>query len=104
MIEDVAIWYDKEESLQDIPEDELRHLALLVKVRIIEALKIEGLTRVKFPGPSMMRIRSAIMDAKKSKPILDTGTNVVRYACAFSAARRLTLGTHSFVGRAGIEK
>ncbi len=50
-----------------------------------------------------MRIRSAITDAKKSKLILDAVTNIVPYARAFSVAKRLILGTHSFVGRPGIE-
>ena len=103
MIDDVAIWYSEEESLRNIPEDELKHLALFLKVRIIEALKNEGLTRVKEPGPGLMRIRSAITDAKQSKPLLDAVTTVIPQARIISAAKRLTFGTHSFVGRAGIE-
>jgi len=41
-------------------------LAVVLKVRIIEALKHEGMTRVKEPGSGVMRIRSAITDAKQS--------------------------------------
>jgi len=103
MIDDVAIWYSEEDSLRDIPEEELKHLALLLKVRIIEALKNEGLTRVKKPGLGVMRIRSAITDAKQSKPLLDAVTTVIPQARIISAAKRLTFGTNSFVGRGGVE-
>jgi Protein of unknown function (DUF3313) len=103
MIDDVAIWYSEEESLRDLPEDDLKQLSLLLKVRVIEALKNEGLSRVKEPGPGAMRIRAAITDAKKSKPILDTVTTVLPQSRVVSAAKRLAFGTHSFVGRAGIE-
>ncbi len=103
MIDNVAIWYSEEESLRDLPEEELKQLSLLLKVRVIEALKNEGLTRVKEPGPGVMRIRAAITDAKKSKPILDAATTVIPQARIVSSARRLAFGTHSFVGRAGIE-
>ena len=103
MIDDVAIWYSEEESLRDLPEEELKQLSLLLKVRVIEALKNEGMTRVKEPGPGVMRIRAAITDAKKSKPVLDTVTTVLPHSRFVSTAKRLTFGTHSFVGRAGIE-
>lgn len=103
MIENVAIWYSEEESLRELPEQDLKQLALLLKVRIIEALKNQGLTRVQQPGSGVMRIRAAITDAKKSRPILDTATTFIPQAQIVSAAKRLTLGTHSFVGRAGIE-
>ncbi len=103
MIDDVAIWYGEEESLRDISKEDLKHLSLLLKVRIIEALKNELLTRVKEPGPGVMRIRSAITDVKKSRPILDVATTILPQARIVSSAKRLTFGTHSFVGRAGIE-
>lgn len=103
MIDDVAIWYSQEESLRDLPAEELKQLALLLKVRVIEALKNEGLTRVKEPGPGVMRIRAAITDAKKSRPVLDVVTTVLPQPRVVSSAKRLAFGTHSFVGRAGIE-
>lgn len=103
MIDDVAIWYSEEESLRDLPEEDLKQLALLLKVRVIEALKNEGLSRVKEPGPGVMRIRAAITDAKKSKPVLDTVTTVLPHSRVVSTTKRLAFGTHSFVGRAGIE-
>ena len=103
MIDDVAIWYSEEESLRDIPEEDLKQLALLLKVRVIEALKNERFTRVKEPGPGVMRIRAAITDAKKSKPVLDIVTTVVPKSRVVSSVKRLAFGTHSFVGRAGIE-
>lgn len=103
MIDNVAIWYSEEESLRDLPEEELKQLSLLLKVRVIEALKNEGLTRVKEPGPGVMRIRAAITDAKKSRPVLDTLTTVLPHSRVVSTTKRLTFGTHSFVGRAGIE-
>ena len=103
MIDDVAIWYSKEESLREVSDEDLKQLALLLKVRIIEALKNEGLTRVKEPGSGVMRIRTAITDAKPSKPVLDIVTTVVPKSRIVSSVKRLAFGTHSFVGRAGIE-
>jgi len=103
MIDPVKIWDMGNESLKDVPQRDRDRLALMLKVRVIEALKNEGLSRVKEPGPGVMRIRSAITEAQQSKPILDSITTVIPHAQLLSGAKRLTFGTNSFVGSASVE-
>lgn len=55
------------------------------------------------PGPGVLRIRAAITEAKGSKIVLDTLSNVMPPMIALSAAQRLAVGTNLAVGRAGVE-
>ena len=103
MIDPVKIWDMGNESLKEVPKKDRDRLALILKVRVIEALKNEGLSRVKKPGPGVMRIRSAITEAEESKPVLDSLTTVVPQARLLSGAKNLAFGTNSFVGSASVE-
>ncbi|MEC4674927.1 MAG: DUF3313 domain-containing protein [Nitrospirota bacterium] len=103
MIDPVKIWYTDDNSLKDVPWEDLHRLALLLQVKIIQALKAEGYTRVQNPGPHVMWVRAALTEAQESNVALDLLTTVVPQARIISGARRLAFGTHSFVGKAGIE-
>ena len=103
MIDPVKIWDMGNESLKDVPLKDRERLALMLKVRVIEALKNERFSRVKEPGPGVMRIRSAITEAQQSKPFLDSITTLLPQARLLSGAKKLAFGTNSFVGSASVE-
>jgi len=103
MIDPVRIWDAGNESLKDVPKKDRERLALMLKVRVIEALKNEALTRVHEAGPGVMRIRSAITEAQQSKPFLDSITTVLPQARLLSGAKKLAFGTNSFIGSASVE-
>ena len=54
-------------------------------------------------GPGVMCLRVAITEAKGSAVVMDTISTVVPLGLAVSAVKRLATGTHSAVGRAGVE-
>ena len=103
MIDPVTIWYTDDDSLRDVPQEDLQNLARLLQVKLIEALRAEGFTRVQEPEPGTMRIRAALTEAQQSHIVLDVLTTVIPKARIISSAKQLALGTHSWVGKAGIE-
>ena len=103
MIDPVTIWYTDDNSLKDVPKQDLEQAALLLQVKIIQALKAEGFTRVQNPGPSVMRIRAAITEAQKSNVILDVFSTITPQGMILSRGKKLATGTNAFVGKAGME-
>ncbi len=67
----VTIWRGEDSSLDNVPPQELRHLATLLEAKIIEAVKAEGLRVVHEPGPGVMRIRAALTEARQADVVLD---------------------------------
>ena len=67
----VTIWRGEDSSLDDVPPQELQHLATLLEAKIIEAVKAEGLRVVHEPGPGVMRIRAALTEARQADVVLD---------------------------------
>jgi len=50
------------------------------------------------PGPDVLRIRCAITEAKKSKPLLDLVSNLAPFGLGITYAKRIVFGTHTSVG------
>jgi len=55
------------------------------------------------PGVDTMRLRIAVTEAKGSMVVMDTLSTVMPIGLAISAVKRVALGTHSAVGKAGAE-
>ncbi len=103
LIVPVTIWRGEDSSLDDVPPQELQHLATLLEAKIIEAVKAEGLRVVHEPGPGVMRIRAALTEARQANVVMDTISTVVPVGQLFSGVKKLATGTNTFVGKAGIE-
>ena len=99
IVERSTIWRTPGSSLDDVPKADLEHLAILLTARLIEAVKREGLSIVREPGPGVMRIRSAITEAEQSAEMLDLVTSVV----PLPSLTKVATGTRAFVGKAGVE-
>lgn len=55
------------------------------------------------PGSGVMTLRVAVTEAKGSTVVLDTLSSIMPPAVVVSAVKRLATGTHSAVGKAGVE-
>lgn len=49
-------------------------------------------------GPGVLRLRAAITEARKSKPVMDLVSNVTPIGLGLTYAKRVTFGTHTSVG------
>ena len=103
LMDRVTIWRGENSNLDDVPERDLQNLALLLHVKVIKVLKREGFTRVKEPGPGVMKIRAAITEAQQSSVAMDMFTTVLPVGRILSGGKKLATGTNSFVGKASIE-
>ncbi|NKB80513.1 MAG: DUF3313 family protein [Nitrospirales bacterium] len=103
LIDTVTVWLKGDSGLSEIPLRELRQLQLLLHVKIIEALRRESYHIVQEPGPRVMRIQAALTEAEQSNVVLDMVSTILPQAHLLSGAKKLATGTHSFVGKAGIE-
>ena len=50
------------------------------------------------PGPGVLRIRAAVTEARKSKPVLDLASNVTPIGLGLTYSKRIVFGTHTSVG------
>ncbi len=82
-----------------VPEEDLERLALLLKVKAIQAVKRERIKVVHEPGPRVMRIRVALTEVGKA----NTTLHVVSTAVPLPSASKMATGTRAFVGTAAIE-
>ena len=55
------------------------------------------------PGPGVIRLHVALMDAKAATPVLRTISMVVPQARALSTLKYLATGTYPFIGEAQVE-
>ena len=103
LIDPVTVWYKGDSHLEEIPPRELEHIRLLLHVKIIEALRSESYDIVKEPGPGVMRIQVALTEAQASNVYMDVASTVLPISRLFSGAKKMSTGTHSWVGKASIE-
>ena len=101
-LEPVSIWRPADSDLGEIPEEELEQLAQHLHDAIVSKLE-EDYEIVGASGPGVMRVRVAITEAAKSWIVLERISAIVPQLRLVSSLKRLATGTHSFVGKAGIE-
>ena len=99
LIDPVTIWGAEESKPVEFPEQDLQRLALLLKVKVIEAVKGEGLQVVRQPGPGVMRIRVALTEAGRSNRAMHVMSSVV----PLPSVSKMATGTRAYVGQAAIE-
>ena len=99
LIDPVTIWRGEDSKLGNIPERDLRQLALLLRVKAIEAVRGDGMKIVEKPGPGVMRIRLALTEAEQANQAMDFMTAVV----PLPSISKMATGTRAFVGVAAFE-
>jgi hypothetical protein len=103
LLDPVTIWINAERQMTSGPvsiQDKQR-LADMLYAAIKEALE-KDYTLVRTFGPDTMRVRVAITELRASTTSLDTISNIPILRLP-SNVRKLSSGTHSFVGRVAIE-
>ncbi len=102
LVEPVVAWKGGDSQLQDVPREELFGLVNHLDAALREQLAIPFKV-VERPGPGVLRLRTAITEARASPVVLDIASTVLPPARLLSAAKKLATGTEAFVGRAAIE-
>lgn len=102
LIDDVTVWRDADSDPADVPAEQIRALAAQLNAAVVDNLK-EDYQIVHVAGPGTMRIRLAITEAAESWVVMDTISTVVIHSRIISEIKKLATGTHTYVGKAGIE-
>ena len=102
LVERVTVWRPVDSDLSEVPEEDFRRLASYRHTAMVKSLR-DDYEIVKTPGPGVLRLRVAIVEAAESWVVLDTFSTVIPQFHLISAGRRLATGTHAFVGAAGVE-
>jgi len=102
MLDPVTVWLGANTDLRDMPAEQRQQLADYLYQAIRKQLE-RNFKVVDSPGRGILHLRVAIVDAKASNAALDTISAVVPVGIIISNVKRLTNGTHLFVGRVAIE-
>ena len=102
LVEPIAIWGGADRDPSELSAQEAQSMAGYLR-RAVEAQLMQDYQIVESPGPGTLRIRGAITEATQSWVPLDTVTTVEPFTRIFSEIKKLTTGTHAFVGRASVE-
>jgi hypothetical protein len=100
--EPVEVWMLPSDSPVAIDATEMQRLAdaldLAMRTRLGEDYRL-----VDAPGPRVMRLRVALTEASESSVPLDMASLIIPIGAITTWGSKLATGTHSFVGRAGVE-
>jgi hypothetical protein len=102
LIEPVTIWRSPESDLADLPAEEAEELGRYLHAALAKQLG-QTYAIVESPSEGTLRFRFGISEASKSTVALDIITSIAPPGIAINAAKRLSTGTHSFVGKAVAE-
>ncbi len=102
LLEPIGIYVGKDHALQKLPPEEAQALVNYLDASLRGQLT-NDYSLVTTPGPSVMRLRVAITEAKSSPVMRDLLSSVVPFSVALSTLKRVTIGSHLAVGSAGIE-
>jgi hypothetical protein len=99
LLEPVSIWVRPEEGVVRVDHAGLQELANIFHSALAEKLA-QDYRMVQERGPGVLRLRVALTEAEQSSVGLDIASMIIPLGTWTS---KMTSGTHSFVGRAGIE-
>lgn len=97
----VTVWGDAGGGLMGASSEDLQTLADYLDASIREQLKSDY-EFVDRPGRGVLRLRVALTEAKGTPRVLNVATTA-GYGRAASMLKRVTTGTHAFVGAASVE-
>jgi len=102
LLDPVRVYADKESDIAKIDRAQLQSLVDYFDTSVRSTLAPDY-TFVDKPGPGVIRLRIALSDAKGSKMLLDTMSNVLPPAIVIGALKTAFTGTSTGVGAAGVE-
>ena len=105
MLDPVTVWLGKDAVAKDtgvVPPEDVRNLANLFYQKVSDQLS-KDYTLVQESGPGVMRLSGALTDVEHGMPVLDTISTIHPVTHIVSEGKKLTSGTHAFVGGASVE-
>lgn len=102
MLEPVRVYAVKDSALGKMPKEDLQRLVNYLDATLREHLKTDYAI-VTEPGPDVMKIRTALSDARGAKVALDTFSTLMPIGLAVSEVKNLATGSHTAVGSVGVE-
>ncbi len=102
MIDPIVIWYHPDAQYKGINPTELQQLADYFKAALIENLE-DAYSIVDTPGPDTLRFRVAITNVVPTNPELDAVTSHLPQTRLISQVKKITTGSHLYVGGASLE-
>ena len=102
LMDPIRIYASKEDSMMNVSSEAQRTILNYADAKVRDTLAADYVF-VQEPGPGVMHLRIALTEAEGSKVVLDTVSTIVPIGLALSGLQRLTTGSSSFVGSAGIE-
>ena len=99
MIEPVQLWQseDPDSALGSLSKEDQQLLVDYLYTSLRDKLSKDYLL-VDKPGEDVLRIRCAITEARKSKPVLDLVSNLTPFGLGITYGKRIAFGTHTSVG------
>jgi len=102
LVDPVTIWRSEGLYIAYVPDEDLKELADRFELALRTELEADW-KLVDRPGPGVMRLRVALTEAKGAAVVMNVVSSVLPQARLISGVKKLTTGTHTFVGRAAVE-
>ena len=102
MVDSVVFYYAENSEDKGIDPEQMRELSDAFNLELVNALK-DKYPIVADPGPDVVRLRIALTDVKKSKPVLSAVTSVVPVGLAISLVKKGTAGSWTGSGATSAE-
>jgi len=94
MVDYVIFAISPDSEFQGIQADEMKQMADIASLALVEGLKT-AYPVVSEPGPTTLRIKTAIVDLKQSNPVLSAVTTVVPVGLAISLVKKGATGSYA---------
>lgn len=104
MLEPVQLWQSEnpDSPLSKLSKEEQQQLINYLYASLEEKLSMDY-SLVDQPGPGVLRVRAAITEASKSKPVTGLVSSVTPIGIGLSYTKKLATGSHTGVGSVGAE-
>lgn len=102
MADSVLFYYAEDSEDKSIDPDQMKELTDAFNQELANALKGKY-PLVAEPGPDVVRIRTALTNIKKSKPVLSTVSSIIPVGLAVSTVKRTTEGSWAGAGATTME-
>lgn len=102
MLDSVVFYFAKDSEDKGIDPQEMKELADAFNLEAVNALK-DAYPIVAEPGPDVLRVRVAITDLERSKPVLSAVTTVIPVGLGISVVKKGVTGAWSGSGDIGME-
>ena len=102
LVDPVTVWRSEGWSIEKVPDEELKQLVDRFELVLRRELEADWVLADR-PGPGVMRLRVALTEARGAPVVASVVSSILPQGQLISGIRKLSRGTHIFVGSASIE-